>query len=425
MHYLTQTPMKFISNLTNQKSLPVLLILYALFSAGLAAHLMNLSFFLLLVVVIARLIVQPGAGASFHQVYQSCKALHWSMAALLLALIVTQIAHGYFDLSPYNPIARLATFGLLLWLLQDLTLPQLRTMQWALIGGTVLCAIQLYLSPRVQNRPVIEAWYVELASLLGLLSVLSLGWNERPGKLSVMLHALGGLCGLYIAYLSQTRAIWIALPLFFLTAYLTFVTTPLKRKNIVLFLTGLLLFGIVFFNTDVARQRIQQAKQDVEIFTVNKNTDTSVGVRFQLWEASWIMIQEHPFIGVGTGDHYKAALMDMVNRRVLPTYYNGAHSHNEILFSTATMGIPGLIAILLTYLVPGYYFGKYLLDPDRQTRAAAAMGIGVCGGYLLFGLVDVLFKYKETEVLYCVSCALLFAFILNRKKQLDQTIAGS
>ena len=89
-----------------------------------------------------------------------------------------------------------------------------------------------------------------------------------------------------------------------------------------------------------------------------------------------------------------------------------------MLYNAATMGLPGFIAILMTYLVPGYYFGKNLLQPDRQTRAAAAMGISVCAGFMIFGLVDVLFYYKETEVFYCLSCAVLFGFIITRKKQL-------
>ena len=417
--------MKFNSNWPEQQNVVVLPILYALFGAGLSLHVLNLSFFVLLIVALVSLFTQPAARASFHETYQSFKALHWAMASMLVALIVTQAGHGYLDLSPYNPMARLATFALLLWVMASLPLNHLRSLKWAWIAGIILCAIQLCFYPRIQNRPEIENWDVALASLLGLFSVLSLAWNERAGKLTVIAHLFGGCCGLYIIYISQTRGVWIALPLFILAAYVTFVEKALNKKNIVLLLIGMTLFGTVFFNTDLARNRIQQAEQDIQVFSVNKNADTSVGVRFQLWEASWIMIKEHPLIGVGSGQHYKDALQDMVNRGVLPTYYNGAHTHNEILYSTATMGIPGLIAILLTYLVPGYYFGKSLRDRDRQTRAASAMGICVCAGFMIFGLVDVLFKYKETEVFYCVSCAVLFGFILSRKKQLAQTQAVS
>ncbi len=410
--------MKLNSYWPELKNGAVLAILCALFGAGLSLHVLNLSFFLLLIVALFRLF---GADVSFHEVYRSFKLLHWAMASMLIALLVSQLGHGYTDLAPYNPIVRLATFALLLWLLLNTPLSQLRSMRWAWTVGIILCAIQIHFTPLAMNqpaRPIIENWYVALASLLGVFSVLSLAWHERPGKLTVIAHLIGGSGCLYIIILCQTRGVWIAVPLFMVMTYLTFVDNALNKKNIVLLLTGIALFGALFFNTDLVRHRVQQAEQDIQIFEANKNVETSVGTRLQLWEAAWIMIQEHPLIGVGPGEHYKAAMRDMVDRKVLPDYYNGAHSHNEILYSTATMGIPGLIAILLTYLVPGYYFGKSLLDPDRQTRAAAAMGFSVCAGFMIFGLVDVLFKYKETEVFYCVSCALLFAFIIARKKQL-------
>ena len=411
--------MKFITTCSEQSKGAVLPILFVLFSAGLTAHILNLSYFVLLVIALAKLFQKQVAGTSFHEVYQSSKALHWAMASMLVALLVSQLGHGYTDLSPYNPIARLATFVLVLWLLLNLDLTQLRLLQWAWTVGAVLCAAQVYFSLQGgMNRPDIENWRVALTSLLGVFSVLSLAWNERPGKLTVIAHLFGGACGMYVIYVSQTRGVWIALPLYILATYLTFVANALSKKNILLLLAGMALFAVVFFNTNLAQNRIHQAEQDIHVFSVNRNADTSVGVRFQLWQAAWIMIQEHPLIGVGSGEHYKAALQDMVDRKVLPTYYNGAHSHNEILYSTATMGILGCLAILLTYLVPGYYFGRNLLHPDRQTRAAAAMGISVCAGFMIFGLVDVLFKYKETEVFYCISCAVLYAFIISRKKQL-------
>jgi len=415
--------MKFNSNWPEQKNIVVLPILCALFGAGLSLHVLNLSFFLLVIVALFRLVTRRAQSVPLREVYQSFKLLHWAMASMLVALILSQIGHGYLDLSPYNPIARLSIFVVLLWVMLNLPLNQLRHLQWAWVVGILLCAIQIYFTELDVNqpiRPIIENWYVALSSLLGVFSVLSLAWHERPGKWSVFLHLMGGFCGLYLIYICQTRGVWAALPLFIVMAYLTFVNNALKIKNIALLLIGIALCGILFFNTDLARNRMQQAEQDIQVFAVNKNAQSSIGGRLQLWKAALVMIREHPLIGVGSGEHYKAAMHDMVDRGVLPTYYNGAHTHNEILYSTATMGIPGLIAILLTYLVPGYYFAKSLLDLDRQTRAAAAMGFCVCAGFMIFGLVDVLFKYKEAEVFYCVSCALFFAFIISRKKQLQQ-----
>ena len=410
--------MKFNFNFPEQKYSVVLVLLFALFGAGLTAHILNLSYFLLLLIAIAKLVSRSDTGRSFYELYRQYKVLHWAMASLLLALILSQAGHGYVDPSPYNPIARLATFVLIFWTIQQLSIEKLSALRWSWIIGIIACAVQIYFNPKIGDRPEIENWYVALASLLGTFSVLSLAWDERPKKITMCVHFLAGVCGLYIVYVCQTRGVWLALPFFMLMGYLTFVSHPFSIKKVGVFLTGLIVSAVLFFNTDVAQVRLHQAAQDIQIYSVNKDADTSIGVRLQLWRASWIMIKEHPLLGVGAGNHYKEALREMVERKVLPTYYNGAHSHNEILYSTATMGILGFIAILLTYLVPGYYFGKNLIDQDRQVRAAAAMGCCVCFGFMIFGLADVLFKYKECEVFYCVSCATMFSFMMHKKEQL-------
>ncbi len=410
--------MKFIANGVEKQNNVVLLLLFALFGLGLTAHVQNLSYFLLLIAALAALLNKSADDTSFYDLYRAYRPLHWAMASLLLALVLTQTCHGYIDLSPYNPLARLATFLPLLWTIRKLQIDKLRLLKWSWVAGAALCAIQIYFYPKFDDRPDIENWYVALASLLGIFSILSLALEDRPTVLSRLAHLGGGAGGLYVIYVCQTRDVWIALPLFVMAAYLTFVNNPFSVKKIVLFLSGVLLSGALFFSTDLVQRRVQQAEHDIRVYSINKNADTSIGTRFQLWEASWIMIKEHPLIGVGTGAHYKEAVREMVNRKILPTYYNGAHSHNEILFSTATMGIPGLIALLLTYLVPGHYFARHLLDPDRQVRAAAAIGFCTCIGFLIFGVADVLFKYKECEVFYCVACAAAFALMTNRKKQL-------
>jgi len=412
--------MTFNLNRTSPHHLIALVLLCVLFGVGLPGRLLNLSYFLLIIVALVALFRKTGITTQFGEVYQSFKLLHWAMGSMLVALILSQIAHGHLYLPSFNSIARLATFVVVLWLGLNLKIEQLRTVQWAWVAGIVLCAVQIWFLPRGYNgRPEIENWHVALASLLGTFSVFSLAWDEKPSKLSIAIHLLGGLCGIYVIYVSQTRGVWIALPIFIILGYAAFVPKAFALKKIGYLLAAVAIVGVLFFSTDLAKSRIEQAAQDIQIYAVDKNTDTSVGVRFQLWEAGWKMIEEHPFIGVGTGDYYKEALKEMASRRVLPTDYNGAHSHNELIYSTATMGVLGLIAILMTYLVPAYYFSKSLFNQDRQIRAAAAMGLSVCAGFMIFGLVDVLFQYKECETFYCVACAVFFAFIGERKKQLQ------
>ena len=101
--------MNLISNWRQQPDV-VSPILYALFGVGLTLHIFNLSFFALLIVALVRLFAKPVQPVAFHEAYQACRLLHWAMASTLIALVLTQIGHGYVELAPYNPIARLAIF---------------------------------------------------------------------------------------------------------------------------------------------------------------------------------------------------------------------------------------------------------------------------------------------------------------------------
>ena len=403
----------------NKLSLFIFVLFFLLFSTGISLHTINPCYFLLLLIAIARLFYKNNH-ITFKDTYRSFKLTHWAMASMLIALILSQIGNGFFSISPYNAIVRFATFCLIFWLAINLNIELLQKLKWAWIVGVIASAIHVYsVLYDAFNRPAIQNWYIGLASLLGVFSILSIAWQKNSNKLKIALHLLGGIAGLYIVFISQTRGVWIALPLYMLMVYLTFIPHALSIKKIGIFALFLIISGTAFFNTHLAQDRIAQIKNDIHLYSLDKNAQSSIGTRFQLWNTSLVIIKEHPIFGVGAGQPYKDEIKKMVERKVIPTYYNGAHSHNEILYSTATMGVGGFIAILLIYFVPLIYFGKHLLHPDKQLRSAAAMGVCVCAGFMIFGLVDVLFYYKECEVFYIVAIAVFMAFIVNKKKQIN------
>ena len=52
--------------------------------------------------------------------------------------------------------------------------------------------------------------------------------------------------------------------------------------------------------------RWTEAASDVSLFTENKERDTSVGIRMQLWHASWLMFKQSPLVGVGVPNFRRA-----------------------------------------------------------------------------------------------------------------------
>jgi O-antigen ligase len=88
----------------------------------------------------------------------------------------------------------------------------------------------------------------------------------------------------------------------------------------------------------------------------------------------------------------------------------------------ATLGIPGLLAILALYLVPAAFFMRHLRERDRRTQAASAMGLALCCGFMVFGLTEVMFATTLVNAFYSLVMAVCFAYVIVRR---DTTPAPS
>ena len=62
-------------------------------------------------------------------------------------------------------------------------------------------------------------------------------------------------------------------------------------------------YMIAYFNLDTFKERIHQAKNNIEKIIVKKDFTTSEGIRAGFWFYSLELLNENPFFGVGTGDH--------------------------------------------------------------------------------------------------------------------------
>ncbi len=252
--------------------------------------------------------------------------------------------------------------------------------------------------------------------------VLSIEYEVRDPlwrRLGIALKLLAGAAGIYAAYLSQTRGAWIGIPvLLVITIFILGRNIPLRRQ-LALFVGGSAVLLALFASTDLVQKRAAEAKLDISQYQDGKSLDTSLGIRIQLWKASWLLYAEHPWVGVGR-EGYQSAMGELESRKIIsPLARIQPHSHNEILYNMATLGTFGLLAILSLYLVPGYYFLREIAHRDREIRATAGMGLVLCAGFLILGLVDVMFMWGASDNFYSIVAAILFAFIIKRKKMLS------
>jgi O-antigen ligase len=94
------------------------------------------------------------------------------------------------------------------------------------------------------------------------------------------------------------------------------------------------------------KRRVVVACKEVHLFHVNP--DNSVGFRLLFWENTSVMIREHPFFGVGTGGYEK--VYKAINDKRTPGHKATDNPHNQYIFVTAMVGIPGVFFLLLIFL---------------------------------------------------------------------------
>ncbi len=73
--------------------------------------------------------------------------------------------------------------------------------------------------------------------------------------------------------------------------------------------------------------------------------------RFEMWRATWHVVCEHPWLGVGTGDLYDA-VGDELASMDSELSDTGKHTHNQYLAIMAMLGLLGFAVVLLLFIRP-------------------------------------------------------------------------
>lgn len=130
-------------------------------------------------------------------------------------------------------------------------------------------------------------------------------------------------------------------------------------------------FGLLFLLVPVvlAFYHGQVVERFLSLFS---GEDTSVDLRFALWESTMAMIEEHPLLGVGWGAYFLA--YPDYNFFIQEEGVLIFHAHNMYLNMLAEVGIPGGMAFLLAFFSQGILcWRNYRHGNDSFTKS---MGLG-------------------------------------------------
>ncbi len=223
------------------------------------------------------------------------------------------------------------------------------------------------------------------------------------------------LFGLIACVLTQTRGVWLAIPLLSLVycGYL-FQLGSIKRLMIaMLAVFTLLCFS---FQSVFVQNRLDHTVKNIERYQ-NGDKGSSLAVRLDMFKVSLLMVQEKPLLGHGLGVfkvkskeiRESGRIGDGVHRQV------GIRKtpHNEFFQALVERGVVGLFVTFLLFLVPGIIFYRALRQVSESTVFYGLSGMTLLLVFAVAGQTGTLFNHNLFTNFYIIM-VLLFVSQIRR-----------
>ncbi|NYT67176.1 O-antigen ligase family protein [Pusillimonas noertemannii] len=362
---------------------------------------------------------------------QAYRGLIVSYSVLFLAVASSSLYYG--EWAGANSEGALRFFlGLwvLLLALGHIERLSLRQAAWGVyIASFVSSGILLWLTLNVHARPVtpglILTTYTSIMLLLGAISLYSIQWRlTHYIKLETSIKVLAALAAFGGFFTAQTRTGLLGLPIFTVLAMLLFSGMRRPARSVAWFTLAAAVFVVATLTNGALMERITQGIEEVQAcHDENKIEYNSMCIRLQLWRSAIDAGASKPWVGLGDGGKFIDYLQDvaipkgLTGQHVVDEYFGEPHSDLMLMF--AGFGFPGLLGLLLIYAAPCTYFLPRLFKTEAsfQSKAAAAMGLAVCLGFLFFGLTETMFRRMNTIGFYTAMIAWLM--VLSEPRKVD------
>lgn len=377
----------------------------------------NTAFFVMLAASLGALLLYLSPAARDGRRLERLGRVDWlfcvAMCLPILAVLWNQVITGDYDDRPYDAPSRMLFAAVVFWWLARCPWRRLRWFQWGLCAGTVagLVVLLFFSRPGLADRPLppfaSAITFGNLALLMGVCAWLSIGWRITRSALETWLKLICGMAGLYASFLSQARGGWLALPILLVVLILT--SRQHWHRKLALGLASVALLGSVYVTSPMVQDRVGDAFAELQLYLDGGDPDTSIGLRMQFWRASVDLFREHPLTGVGTQNLRSEFVQRAQEGEMTGLGATFNHSHNDMLWAMASLGLPGLLALLAVYLVPFVLFARAARGTDTRTHVAGRMGLVLVTGYVVFGFTEAMFAITMNTAFYAGMIAILMA----------------
>ncbi|CAB3650417.1 hypothetical protein LMG3458_00035 [Achromobacter deleyi] len=367
--------------------------------------------------------------------FREMRAMAIALTAPAIAMLISSVYLGIWSSSEIEKLLRFALAVPVCWVLLRAPRHWLQQVQWSVLfgayaGGIMLLVIML--TPELGRGAVSDfggrynaVAFADLTMFFGLASCLMLPWKLSPWpRVEAALKILAVPLTVYGVWLSQTRSSWVLLLVFGFVYLVTKRQWSLRVKAsfIAAMIALLAVVAVVSWNSTESRWR--GVVTDVTSYAKD-DRDTSVGIRIQLWNASWLMFKESPIVGVG-GASFRSELAKMEEKGIVTKLVSTDYGepHNDMLGALAGYGALGLLSMLALYLIPAVVFWRRSRSNDPVVHVGSQIGLLFCLGYFAFSLSEMMFRNMRSVPIYAVTVVVLYALTSARTGLAQQRLAS-
>ena len=258
-----------------------------------------------------------------------------------------------------------------------------------------------------------------LSMLMGVLCFAGLGWAvvQRQRNVWVVFLLLGAVLGMLGSLMSCSRGGWVGLPVVGYVLYRGYgrqLPIVVKVGAVVAMLT--LVATVYLLPQTGVQQRVEAAVSDISHYVTGVETDTSLGLRFEMWKGASHLIAERPLLGWGEAG-YRDELRELGEQGVIsPMAAEFGHAHNEFIDAFAKRGVVGLAVLLMLYLIPIRLFAPGLAHPDLNIRSLAVAGTLLPVAFIDFGVSQTFLAHNSGVMFYAFWLAVFWGSYSARRR---------
>lgn len=259
----------------------------------------------------------------------------------------------------------------------------------------------------------------DMSMSLALFSLLGLFWGIQKKRYGVIgITLIGFLSGVFASVISGSRGGWVILiPVLI---WLVFLYRQIIGKKLIVAVSAFFAIAVFVFvaipQTGIS-DRYHETIHNVNLYE-NNDSNTSIGLRFEMWKSAWIAIQERPIVGWGVqGMQHKKE--ELISQHVVsPEIRDFTHVHNQYLNDWAERGLFGLLSLLSIFTVPFIVCIRYMLKAVKGSPQYVMAVLGAIHILAVFsyGLSQGFLEHNSGNMFYFFILSLFMGLLLHSRE---------